>query len=158
MEITEAQKIGGRIAIRTFIIVVLLLEAIFFFRETRGDLANGILFFMAAHSYIYLIFLLVLTLLVWWLGRKAGKVILIDQKNYLVTGALYGAISIAVALVWIAICFLVIMFNLIITTRPPIWIPIAIELTAGPFMTIVLAIVWFLAALQIKRRKVAPGN
>lgn len=160
MEIAEAQKIGGRITIRTFIIVVLLLEGILLFRETHGDLANGILYFMAAHSSFYFITLVVLGLSAWLLGRKAGKAILINQKNYLVTGALCAAIMIVVALATTMIYILATMFLLITPTRKPIWMPIAIEFQVAPIIVIalILAAIWLINVLQIKARGVVAQS
>jgi hypothetical protein len=158
MEIAQAQKIGSRITIRTFIIVVLLLEGILFFSEIRSDFANGILFFMRIHSMLYFVVLLVLLLSAWLLGRKAGKAILIKHKNYLVTGALYAAISIAFVFLCIAIYIFAIQLQLFLPTRMPLLMPIAPKFIVGPFVFIVLSIIWFLSVLQIKRRRITPNS
>jgi len=51
---TQAQKFGRRQTLRATGIIVAILLVVFLFMETRGDFANGILFFIEAISNIHL--------------------------------------------------------------------------------------------------------
>jgi hypothetical protein len=53
MEIKAARRIGGGISIQTLLFVVGLLELFWLVEETRGDFANGILFFLQEKSFVW---------------------------------------------------------------------------------------------------------
>jgi hypothetical protein len=79
METKTAQQIGGRQTVRTLLFVVLIVELFLLIMETRGDFANGILFYISGQLNIFVLglFLLLFDTTYFW-GRSAGKEILID--------------------------------------------------------------------------------
>jgi hypothetical protein len=99
MESPEAKSIGGRTVIKNLTIVLLIVVVINFFMQVRGDFANGILFFIQELTDIYFWILIgAMYLCAYVFGRIAGYSILVKQKNYLGTGAMYGGITAAISL------------------------------------------------------------
>jgi hypothetical protein len=83
--------------------VCLFLTGLYF--ETRGDFSNGILFFVEAISNIRVILFLALVFgLSYFLGGKAGTEIMIDHKNFAITGLKYAVI----------ISFVLLLYSLVI--------------------------------------------
>lgn len=82
-----ARQTGIRYALRAALFIFCLYEAILLYSETKGDFANGILFFMDRQMNI----ISILTYLVFFasfivLGRRAGyKILLKDAKPVLIT-------------------------------------------------------------------------
>jgi hypothetical protein len=91
MKMKTAQQIGGRQAVRTLFFVVLIIELAFLIRETSGDFANGILFYIAEQFNLFVLglFLILFSATYYW-GRSAGREIIIDGKNYLWIGIKYS--------------------------------------------------------------------
>jgi hypothetical protein len=75
MEIKTAKRIGGGVAIQTLLFVLIMLELFGLWRVTRGDFANGILFFLAEQLNPFelcgLAFLFTLTY--FWAETRARK-------------------------------------------------------------------------------------
>jgi hypothetical protein len=91
---TQARKIGAYKALKYTLIVFLAVEARMLYLTTRGDFANGILFFMQeqmnslALSIIFLLFLCAFVL-----GRWAGIKILMDEKSHVLMALLFAFLS-----------------------------------------------------------------
>jgi hypothetical protein len=157
MEIIEARKIGGRIALKTLTISLLVADCINLFLQTQGDFANGILFFIADHFSIgFILLLAVLYGSAYLFGRRAGKAILINNKSYLITGILYAFITIAIYLAIFAIG----TFIPLIVSGKSSWTPVVLEyhVTWLKIVDVIILIVWLLAAVQIKRKTTTPTN
>jgi len=86
---TQARKIGAYKALKYTLIVFLAFEAWMIYLETRGDFANGILFFMQEQmnslilSVVFLLFLCAFVL-----GRWAGIKILMEGKSHVLMAKL----------------------------------------------------------------------
>ena len=86
----EAQNFGREKTMKATAIAVAFMVFMFLIGETRGDFANGILFFMKAILNIHILF--ILTILfgsTYIFGGKAGIDIIIEQKNSLLTALKY---------------------------------------------------------------------
>lgn len=97
---TEARKFGRKKILKATVITIIMLLVIFFYMETRGDFANGFLFFLEAMANIHLIIILgILFALSYVFGGLAGKEIILSHKNYLWTAIKYClAIMLAIIL------------------------------------------------------------
>lgn len=104
MEMKAAQQIGGRQAVRTLFFVILIVELVLLIRETSGDFANGILFYIAEqlNAFILFLFLILFSTTYYW-GRSAGKEIIIQGKNYLWVGVKYSLLELAIVLGYLII-------------------------------------------------------
>src|ERR1700678_2480862 len=97
MELKTARHIGGGIAIQTHLLVFATLELFELIKETRGDFANGILFFIFGQLNPFEIGgLAILFTSTYFLGRIAGKEILVDGRNSKWVGVKYALFAIAV--------------------------------------------------------------
>lgn len=84
MTTKEARKFGRAEIVSSTCIAIATLLVVFFFTETQGDSANGMLFFMEAMANIHLIFIVfILFGLSYVLGGMAGKDIIIARKNFI---------------------------------------------------------------------------
>lgn len=105
----EAQSAGRSITIKATLVCLAIPLLILLFQETKGDFANGILFYMAyvftPLSFTILAIVLGFTYL---LGGKAGKEIIIGKKNLIITTIKY------VLLIYIAM-YVCVIINGIIT-------------------------------------------
>ena len=100
----EAKIFGRTKALKATGIVATILLVVFLFMQTRGDFANGILFFFDAILNIHLI--VILTILfgsTFLLGGKAGKEIILDKKNFITTSIKYAVIIILTIIIYAAI-------------------------------------------------------
>jgi hypothetical protein len=151
MEISEAQKTGSRIVLKTLTISLLVADCINLLLQTQGDFANGILFFIADHFSIG--FILLLTVLygsAYLFGRRAGKAILINNKSYLITGMLYAFITIAIYLAIFAIGTFISLIVSGKSSRTPV--VLEYHVTWLKIVAVIILIVWLLAAVQIKNK------
>jgi len=108
MEMKAAQQIGGRQAVRTLFFVILIVELFLLIRETRGDFANGILFYIAEQLNVFVLglFLILFSTTYYW-GRSAGKEIIIDGRNYLWIGIKYSLLELVIVLGYLIIIYAV---------------------------------------------------
>ncbi len=103
MEIKTAKRIGGGITIQTLLLVFAALELFELIKETRGDFANGIVFFIFGQLNPFAIGgLAILFTFTYFLGITAGKEILTDGKNSKWVGVKYALLTIAVFAVIVA--------------------------------------------------------
>jgi hypothetical protein len=94
METAEAKNISGRLILKYLTISLLIGEIVFFFLETRGDLANGILFFLDKQFNAYMLITAALLYGCCYLfSRIAGYSIRVKRKNPWLTVAFYGGIT-----------------------------------------------------------------
>lgn len=94
---SEARHIGLKKTLKFLLIVWLICEVIYMVKETEGDFANGILFFIDNHFHyqVIVLYLSILTTLL-LLGRGAGYDILIAGRKSFATGAKYIILSLLV--------------------------------------------------------------
>lgn len=99
MTLQESKKIGGLAAIKSAFIPFLLIELFYLYIETRGDFANGILFFLDRQMNLFILLLLLAYFITnYFLGIYAGYNILIKSRNrYLI--ALYSALIITLLVI-----------------------------------------------------------
>lgn len=110
MTIYEAKKYGGKETLKATVFLFFLMEIILMFIETKGDFANGILFFIESQSNIF--FLLFITLCFvtnYILGRVAGIRIIVEKTNYLFISFLYAFLFTILILAYHSIIIILIM-------------------------------------------------
>jgi len=79
----SAKRIGGKLVTQPLIVLFLLMEFYLLFMETRGDFANGILFFIQEQfNSPQNILVIIIFLVNYYLGSKAGVKIINDKKNH----------------------------------------------------------------------------
>ena len=99
MELKAAQNIGIRQTLRTLLFVVSIVESVLLIQETHGDFANGILFYFAEqlNALVLALFSIIFTA-TFFLGRSAGKAIIVAGKNYLWIGIKYSLLELILVL------------------------------------------------------------
>ena len=87
MKQATAKRIGGKQTCIIALFAVVILEIIWLVLECRGDFANGILFFLQAQSNPSVLgFFALLFIATYFLGRYAGRDIIIRGQNYMWEG------------------------------------------------------------------------
>jgi hypothetical protein len=83
MTVGEAKKIGSGKALKTLCVLLAVIFVILLLQETKGDFANGILFFIQylLNGYVWVIIFLLFGL-TWLLGGLAGEVIICKKWNF----------------------------------------------------------------------------
>ena len=100
----EAKTLGRTKKLRATGLTVAILIVAFMFMETRGDFANGILFFMEAILNIpFLAILTILFGLTFLFGGIAGKEIILDKKGIILTSLKYSVLIILMIIIYAAI-------------------------------------------------------
>jgi hypothetical protein len=108
MDIKDAQLTGSKQVVKTTLFVLLIAELIMLFTETRGDFANGILFFLEEQLDIGFIGLVaILFIASYLLGKSAGKEIIINGRNHRKTGITYALLEILIILVYVIAAYAV---------------------------------------------------
>ena len=100
----EAKTFGRTKTLKASGLVVGILIIAFMLMETRGDFANGFLFFIEAILNIH--FLAILTIffgLTFLFGGIAGKEIVLDKKDIISTSLKYSVIIILTVIIYAAI-------------------------------------------------------
>lgn len=138
----SAKRIGGKLATQPLFVLFLLMEFYLLFMETRGDFANGILFFIREQfNSSQNILVIIIFLVNYYLGSKAGVKIINDKKNHWKIG-----IKSVFMLIGIITAILVIIYRGLGVPESDwqslIWVILTI---AGP-----LTGVWLWAAWRIK--------
>jgi len=149
MDKRDAGNTGLHRTIRSSILAFCALELIPFIQETRGDFANGILFFITGFLSLPTLIALVLLLLPSFLwGGRAGVDILVRDRNPMAVAIKYALISIA--LVDLAV---VLLFN---------FTSIPVEFRRqflGPLILISVVAelgIWFFSTWRIKASTAKP--
>jgi len=100
----EAQAMGRQKTIKATIVIVVIGLLIIMFLETRGDFANGILFFLQAVTNLYAIAIYIILFGTTFLfGGLAGKEIILGKKNYITVAIKYSVLIILVLSIYISI-------------------------------------------------------
>ena len=101
MTIEQSKTFGRKETIKWTLYTFLIVELIFLLIETRGDFANGIIFFIEGHKHpFYLPMVTILFIVTYFLGPRNGKGILILKKHFFLTPFKYGLLTI-----WIVLAF-----------------------------------------------------
>jgi hypothetical protein len=99
MTINEAKKTGSAKALRAALVLTGVIFVIFLLQETKGDFANGILFFMQGILNGHLLVMLAIFLgLTWLLGGPAGKAIIYRRWNFVLV-ANVAAVTIMLSII-----------------------------------------------------------
>jgi hypothetical protein len=128
IEKKDAERIGGGITIQSLLLVFTMVELFFLVKATRSDFANGILFFIFGQLNPFeIVGVAVLFSLTYFLGRNAGKEILLNGgdwkrvgvKHALLTIGLFAGIVLAICAAhnglqsaWDSIIFLILVFSI----------------------------------------------
>ncbi|MEO6453755.1 MAG: hypothetical protein ABIN97_06790 [Ginsengibacter sp.] len=108
MTILEAKTFARNKTLKATGLLLAILIFLLLLGETRGDFANGILFFMQAVANIHaLIILTILFGLTYFLSGLAGKEVILENQNILLVSVKYAiSISLAISIYAILIGFL----------------------------------------------------
>lgn len=83
MTLEEAKNFGRNQALIKTAIAVLVMLLFFFYQQTNGDFANGMLFFLEAITSVRFIGILIILFgLTFIFGKRAGKAIIVDGKPF----------------------------------------------------------------------------
>lgn len=93
---TLKQK-GSSQVVKATALVVLMIEIVWMLAETKGDFANGILFFMSKHNAYVLIMYAIFLGAAYLFGRRAAIDIVDVKKNVLLTALKYSVLTMIVA-------------------------------------------------------------
>lgn len=100
----QAQTIGRKKTIKATVVILAIGLLIVMFLETRGDFANGILFFLQAIANIHAIVILIILFgLTFVFGGLAGKEIIFEKKNYITISLKYSVLIILSLSIYITI-------------------------------------------------------
>lgn len=106
MESKAAKQVGGRLAFVAVLFAVIVLEIFWLMMGTGGDLANDLIFFIAAQANILVvIFFILLFSATYFLGRYAGKDILTCNKNHIWTGIKYALLTSVINWIYLLIIY-----------------------------------------------------
>lgn len=104
MTIDTAKQIGGRRALINQVYAIVIWELICLFMATRGDFANGLIFFIDGQMNPALIAFFILLLgATYFLGRRAGKEIFNKPDGYVKPGLKYAALVSIIVLAYLII-------------------------------------------------------
>lgn len=137
MTLEEAKRIGYKQALQKTAIFVVLCLLFFMYQETRGDFANGFIFFMDAVLSVRVIgILIVLFGLTYIYGKRAGRSVILERKHF----------------VWVALKYTVII--VLFVTIPAFAVTILSGLATQNLQEFVLAFVlgslfWMLPMLLV---------
>ncbi|MEE1946172.1 hypothetical protein VRU48_13700 [Pedobacter sp. KR3-3] len=93
MTLEEAKTFGRNQALIKTAIAVLVMLLFFFYEQTHGDFANGILFFLEAITSVRFIGILIILFgLTFIFGKRAGKAIMLDGKPFVPIAIKYALI------------------------------------------------------------------
>lgn len=152
MTILEAKKLARNKILKGTGVVLTILVLLLLLGETRGDFANGILFFMNAIVNIHtLILLIILFGLTYFFAGRAGEEIIIEKQNILLVSLKY------VILISLAISVYVIFIGVL---REKDFSLTGVEKMASSYFlalflktAISLLVVWFWATNKMKSVK-----
>ena len=91
MTVQQSKGIGGRQLVKAAALLFAVYEISLLYKQTRGDFANGLLFFISEQANIFFIGFIVLYFLMMYLaGRIAGYNVLIKRRTSIQTILLYS--------------------------------------------------------------------
>lgn len=139
-----AKQIGARKTFRRSLAVIIAWQLFLLLIETRGDFANGFIFYLDAQLNIFVLLIYVLILTAAFLfGRRAGEEILNNPHNYIKTGIKYALIT---SLILTAYWFTVGVFK----GRGVAYALQVLPKTAA-IVTVVLVLTWLWSVRHIKQ-------
>ncbi len=153
MSASEAKKFGRVKALKATAILVAILLLILFIMETRGDFANGILFFLQAMSNIHLIAILIILFGLTYLfgGLAANEIILNKKKNILLISIKYASLIILAIIAYAAAIGYYKHYNFYVDNfqrlRAYFIVPL---IKPGSVMFIIIFPVWLWSTYQMK--------
>jgi hypothetical protein len=101
MDSKRAENLGRRKSLKGALYLFLVGELYMLFQTLRGDIANGIFFFIQAHKNVhYLIMVTTLFVLTYFLAQRNGKEILIRGRHFFLTPFKYGLVTICIVLAY----------------------------------------------------------
>ena len=134
-----SEKIGSRQTIKAMLVVTCITELYSMMQETKGDFANGILFYISDHLRLeVLLSYFILFISAYLLGRKAGKEILVFNKNNIKVGLKYSLITTAIISVYMLIITFFNNENIFSLLKPSL------------IILILMAIIWLWVVRQIR--------
>ena len=138
MDIAQARRIGGKKAALGFLWMLLLFEGMGFFFGMQHELDMED-FVELNKDQLFECLVVLLFLLVFIMGRMAGKRILVDRKNHMLTAMLFWVITTLICV----ICFAVAMRSDMVDIRA----------FAKPIVGFILFVgcIWLIAVRGIKR-------
>jgi hypothetical protein len=144
MEMKSARRIGGGIAVQTLLFGVVLFEVYQLVTETRGDFANGLLFFLAGqlNPFVLGAFAILFTT-TYFCGRGAGMEILIELRHFVWVGLKYALlVMVVMSGSWVGVY---------VGMHAPreVWRILPVELVV---MSIALGATWLWAGWRIRRK------
>lgn len=90
----QSKQIGRAEILKTLFVAVLIAELYWMINETRGDFANGILFYLDYHANIFMLsFYLILFGSAYFFGQNAGREIILLNKSSFKTAIKYSLLS-----------------------------------------------------------------
>jgi hypothetical protein len=93
MTANKSRSIGGKQAIIGAAVIFIIFELVMLYFETKGDFANGILFFINAQMNGIILFLIILYFAIMYLiGRQVGIGILVENRPCYFVGLIWGFI------------------------------------------------------------------
>lgn len=99
MNIEQARSLGRKETLKWTFYTFLAGDLIFLFFATKGDFANGILFFIDWHQDpYYFTTVTVLFVVTYFVGPKNGEDILIRKKHFFLTPFKYGLFTICIVI------------------------------------------------------------
>ena len=144
MKLTLAQKIGGRQTVRTLLVVVLIYELCRLVAETQGDFANGSIFYLSEELNIFNLGLFgILFTTSYLLGKKAGKEIILDGKNFIWIGIKYALFTAACGLGYLFILY---------AAKKGLKDLLPFIFSEVPAITLPLILVWLWSVWRIQRK------
>lgn len=144
----EAQSAGRSKTIKAILFCLAIPLLILLFQETKGDFANGILFYIdrvfTGENLIYLIIILGLTFL---FGGWAGKEIIISKRNLVVTSIKYAALIYMALYIYIIITYRPPTIHLAIGNKPNRYLQVA---SGSIHSAIILLVAWLYATYRLQ--------
>lgn len=108
----QAKSIGGKQLTKAAAFLFGLYELVLLFHHTRGDFANGFLFFIQAQTNGYfLAFILLFFLSMFIIGRRAGYEVLLKGKKYYTVVFIGAFVTTIVTLLFFELVMLLISYG-----------------------------------------------
>jgi hypothetical protein len=105
----NAGRYGGELMVKAGLLLFGLAEGWYLMNETNGDFANGILFFLEAHSNIYFpVFFILYVSACYLFGSVAGYQVIIKKKRQLPSALLFGFMHAFIIILCFSGCVLLI--------------------------------------------------
>lgn len=145
----EAQSIGRSKTIKATLACLAIPFIIWFYEETKGDFANGIIFyfhrFFSPSNLTPLILIMGCTFL---FGGWAGKEIIISKKNVIIIAVKYAALIYAVEYIYLIITYKPPSMHLTFGSNPNLFLHVA---SYSFHWAIIILAAWLYATYRLRR-------